>query len=105
MKDSKSLWKERKEPTNQTASSSSSRTQPPEEFFPPGRERVSIPQLEDEDETGQRSGKEGEDLIVKQIQKEKGQEEIPVQDVEKRKIKVATKTQLIFEIPLPTTEP
>ena len=41
----KSLWKEKKESTNQASSSSSLRTQPPEEFFSQARERASVPEL------------------------------------------------------------
>jgi hypothetical protein len=44
-------------------------------------------------------------LSIKQIQRERRQEETPNEEVEKRKIKVTTKTQRIFEIPLPTKDP
>ena len=45
------------------------------------------------------------DLRIKQIQQERGEEFTPIDEVEKRKIKVTKKSQLIFEIPLPTKDP
>ena len=45
------------------------------------------------------------DLRIKQIQQERGGEFTPIDEVEKRKIKVTKKTQTIFEIALPTKDP
>ena len=45
------------------------------------------------------------DLRIKQIQQERGEEFTPIDEVEKRKIKVTKKTQTIFEIPLPIPLP
>ena len=59
----KSQWKERKEPTEQTSSSSSTRTQPPEEFFSPKNERVTIQELDDEDEPERKLEEEDEDKL------------------------------------------
>ena len=109
----KSLWKEKKEIEVNQRTSSSSRTQPQEEFFSPERERV----MNEEEEPGQVLEEDDEDklpvfedfhlkdlidLRIKQIQQERGEEFTPIDEVEKRKIKVTKKTQTIFEIPLPT---
>ena len=45
------------------------------------------------------------DLRIKQIQQERGEEFTPIDEMEKRKIKVTKKTQTIFETPLPTKDP
>ena len=109
-----SLWKKRKEPNEQTSSSSSTRTSPPEEFFSPERERVRHKELDEDDESGRILEEDDEDhlpmcedcllkdligLSINQIQQERGEEITPVDEVEKRKIKVTKKTQTIFEIP------
>jgi hypothetical protein len=44
-------------------------------------------------------------MRIKQIQRERDEEETPIDEVKKKKIKVTTKTQRIFEIPLPTKDP
>ena len=104
----------------QTSSSSSSRTQPPEEFFSPERDIVTNKELDEEDDSEKVPEEEDEDklplfedyhlndlidLRIKQIQQERGEEFTPIDEVEKRKIKVPKKTQTIFEIPLPTKDP
>ena len=45
------------------------------------------------------------DLRIKQIQRKRGEADTPIDEIEKRKIKVITKKQRIFEIPLPTKDP
>ena len=45
------------------------------------------------------------EMRIKQIQRERGEEETPIDEVERRKIKVTAKKQRIFEIPLPTKDP
>ena len=44
-------------------------------------------------------------MRIKQIQSERGEESIPIDEIETRKIKVTKKYQTIFEIPLPTKDP
>jgi hypothetical protein len=44
-------------------------------------------------------------MRIKQILKERGEEDTPIDEAEKRKIKVSKKVQTIFEIPLPTKDP
>ena len=105
------MWKKKKEPTEQRSSSSSSRTQTPEEFFSPERDRVTNKELDEEDDSGKVLEEDDEDklsvfedyhlkdltdLRIKQIQQERGEEFTPIDEVERRKIKVTKKTQTIF---------
>ena len=123
IRSSRNKWK--KAPKNPSTSSSSRHRDPKDVQEPPREERIEdeaevLPENHGEDEIPpEMLEEEAEDDLpvfedydlnalieekLKELQKENGSEENPLDGIEKRKVKVSYKKQLIFEIPLPVKD-